>query len=138
MKAFRIIAAAILIAPSPVAAKELFDVYECSFKVSSHQFLSERVTLFVSKETDTLLVIDGFVHFTHGEPIPAELESETSKKIAVRWSVQYPDGHGNTARLSFRLSYFKGNKTANLSGKAMGYANQDNARGGCTVRELRL
>ena len=63
----------ILLLPTTAFGAEAFTIYQCDFKTSPGQFLSERVTVFVSEDSEKTFAIDGMIHYMEGKPIEAKL-----------------------------------------------------------------
>jgi len=95
------------------------------------------VLIFESRDSDDVLVYDGFVHLESGEPKVVDVLANTSDKLAVRWRVLYRYG-GTVARLNYRLAYQKGLKKANIVMNVTKYANQETAHGICSVSKERF
>ena len=116
---------------------ERYSVYDCSFKVSAGAFLGEKLTLFVSEESDKSFAIDGVIHYTYGEPIPVQ-SSSTDAKIVSRWRLDTHDSNGQAISLNYRLAYIKKSGRANITATAVRFANKDTAHGSCerSVRNL--
>ncbi len=130
-----LLVAAVMAASPALALKG--NVHQCKFKTARGEILADEVIFVVSPDASAARVYDGIVHHTSGKPIPAKITEDSGKKLTIRWSVMM-HFRGQDARLDFRLSYFKGNKKANLSSQAVGYTNQSNARGACAVQKGEL
>lgn len=111
------------------------DIYRCQFEVSSRSLISQQVLIAVEHATGKVLVFDAFIHGVIGEPIEGKVVSNDSKKIAFRWSLHVPDRSGTIARLTYRLAYFKESGMSTISAQAMGFRNNANSRGKCTVKQ---
>lgn len=109
------------------------DLYDCRFKPGHRDLIAEQVMLFIEDGSGDARVYDGIIHNAIGGWQDAELVEKTANKIAVKWTVLVTSG-SQTARLSFRMANFLKNDKATISVRAMGYTNQDNARGACTKR----
>jgi hypothetical protein len=114
------------------------NVHQCKFDVNRGEILAEDVLLVVSPDESAARVYDGIVHYVSGEPIAAKITENSAKKLTARWSVMMTFRGGTNARVDFRLSYFKGNKKANLSSQVVAFRNQSNARGTCTIQKGEL
>ncbi|WP_413719731.1 hypothetical protein [Silicimonas sp. MF1-12-2] len=136
MKSISILAIMLLFCGSQSYAKQV-DVYRCKL-TKTENLISEEMIFIHDAQLNEYLVEDGVIHFVEGGPISAEVKSDSTKKLVLMWSVLLPDSSGKTARLSYRLAYFKGNSQVLVSVQAMGYANQYNGRGTCKKSKANL
>ena len=108
------------------------DLFDCTYKVAKTEWLPERILVFVEDGGNRAQVIDPLIQSTTGDWKDAKVSEVTGKKTALNWTVLVSSG-GDNARFSFRWAGFENGKST-ISSKAIGYTNQDNARGTCSKR----
>ncbi|MCI2393367.1 hypothetical protein MN186_02670 [Aliiroseovarius sp. N1F302] len=124
-----------------VASPALAQTYDCTVTkggASESWAIPQRIV--VVKKGDDVSVIDGLIQDIVGKPIPAKIETNNDKRISFTWTVKdvpvdtVQSSASRNARFSYRLTYLKQKKSANISMKPVGFANTFRAKGKCKVK----
>ncbi|MCP4820420.1 MAG: hypothetical protein GY883_14600 [Shimia sp.] len=102
---------------APAAIAQTFD---CSFpRQGANEWIRSR--LVVTVDGSTVTVFDSLINQEKGGPIPATVQSNTDKRLTLRWKlkgVKTALGYGPS--LNYSLSYFKDRDKATASLNAPG------------------
>lgn len=84
--------------------------------------------------SDQALVSDGLIlYFNDEQPMRARVSEDTAKKLVLTWTVTMTNSTGQGAKMQFRASYFKGDKTLLVRATpGADYTNTFEGRGRCT------
>lgn len=136
MRNMLLVITAFVLGASQAHSREV-DVYRCLMTKKAN-LISEELVFVHDAKRNEYLVEDGVIHFVEGNPIPAKVKENSSKKLVLTWSVLLPDRSGTIARLNYRLAFFKSNSRVLVSVQAMGYTNQSNGRGSCRKSKVKV
>lgn len=78
-------------------------------------------------------VSDALIYYFNDEqPMVAKVSEDTARKLVFSWNVQMTNGTGQMAKMLFRASYFKSEKTVTVRAvPGGGYSDNFESRGKC-------
>ncbi|MEM7753360.1 MAG: hypothetical protein AAGF56_09530 [Pseudomonadota bacterium] len=87
--------------------------------------------LFFEVEGDSARVVDGIILNEKGQPIPAKLRENSTKKLTISWDVMLTNNRGQQTKMAYRAALLKDSNRVVLTAKPHGYSNNFTARGRC-------
>lgn len=96
-------------------------------------YITEVYILQHDPDSGQALVSDGLImYFNDEQPMQAKVSEDTAKKLVLTWTVTMTNGTGQTAKMQFRASYLKGDKTLLIRAiPGADYTNIFEGRGRC-------
>lgn len=119
------IAFAVLSGPALAKPVTMYCVFD-----KRDSWIADKIFFEYDSARDAARVVDGIILHFEKEAKIAEITEDTAKKLVIRWRVNTKVG-GQTTKMSYRLAYFKSNRTASVQAHPHGFANNYTARGRC-------
>ena len=108
---------------------------ECTVPASNAGggYITELYVLQHDEAAGQAIVSDGLImYYNNEQPMRAKVSEDTANKLVLTWNVPMTNSTGQTTKMQFRASYFKGNKTITVRAvPGGGYANDFEGRGKC-------
>jgi hypothetical protein len=117
---------------SPAAAQAVPDLYECKFSGTSNAggWIPPEVLVLHEPGQGDATVNDGIIQHFLKKPLTAEVAADTDKRLSFGWTYIVRSG-SETARMYYRLSYFRQSGTASITAQAAGFIGPDTGSGTC-------
>lgn len=105
--------------------------FECKFpqNLSNGPWIAEN--LVVAEQEGMVAVYDNVIHHFHGEPLEARLDTDNDARTTFVWEVKAKDKANQYARIKYRMTIMKSDRTANITAVPQGYADVFTATGRC-------
>lgn len=110
--------------------------YDCAFRdgTGTYTWIQMQYIIEHDEAAGTAQVIDPIITAIYGKPIAAEVSENTAGKVVFVWEVQSADDAGQTVRMRYRATWFKGPQRMRLAALPRGYDNMFEGQGRCTVK----
>jgi hypothetical protein len=117
---------------SSAAALASPDLYECKFSGTSNAggWIPPEVVVLHEPGQGDATVIDGIIQHFLKEPLAAEVAADTDKRLSFGWTYLTKSG-AQTARMHYRLTFFRQSGKASITAQAAGYIGPDTGSGTC-------
>lgn len=112
---------------------------ECTFPDPTNRHLHGEKVYVVFDGDDSVWVHEAVIYRNNNKkPVEGQVAADTDKRTTYKWEVFFFFSNSVSARVLYRLSYFKGTGKAHLSAQATGeYVNQSDADGTCSVKDIK-
>lgn len=113
------------------------DVYECQFDqthANGGWVPESSVIAFVPGEKSATLS-DPFVLYVHDKPIEVLVSKETDARFTLSYELTLPTADNDRIRVGYRLTVFKADLRATLTGRPLAADNSFSADGNCKRRK---
>ena len=93
-------------------------------------WIADQIFFEYDSERDAARVVDGIILHFEKKPKVAEISEDTAKKLVLNWRVDTRVS-SQSAKMAYRLAYFKQSGKVTISAHPHGYADNFSARGRC-------
>ena len=110
---------------------------QCLVSGPDNGWIDEQIFFEHDAERDAARVVDGVIMYFEKKAKVAEITEDTAKKLVITWRLDTRIGN-KSAKMSYRLAYFKKNGKVTVHAHPHGYVNNFTARGRCQQINQRL
>ena len=109
------------------------EALECRFeqKAVNGSWVPEVVVVAWETGSDQVMVYDPLIEQFVGEPMPARIDTDNARRTTWSWEVKVKSGTNQNARMKFRLTMMKADRSAQISVTPQGYADNFQSSGSC-------
>jgi small ligand-binding sensory domain FIST len=113
-------------------------VFGCDFPQTAANggWIAPKVLVFIDEANGTVEAFDGVIKGNVGDdPISGRIDTANARRVTVTWSFQTKDVANQTADMRYRLTIQRADRSASITGQAIGYIGPYTAEGACQVLE---